>query len=195
MLLFYNCHTVRSFLTLTRHWLDIKGIKCSSWYSIYHSQANPAYISILDTWATMAYIPTLKILKVNSHLGKQHESNWVHGNSNLSHHIALHSEILIWVRSWRCGGCLVIWFCYHLIAIPGNKTAAPSWHDPYVPVNTVLCMICHRKFLICHNVIWATPRFQWAIVLLVMAQCWFPCSKTLTKATACPFSISAEIRL
>ena len=38
---------------------------------------------------------------------------------------------LIWVRSRRWG-CLVTWFCYHLIAKPGNKTAAPSWPDPYV---------------------------------------------------------------
>ena len=36
----------------------------------------------------------------------------------------------IWVRSWRyC--CFVNWFCYHLIAKPGNKTAEPSWPDPY----------------------------------------------------------------
>ena len=28
------------------------------------------------------------------------------------------------VRSWRWG-CLVSWFCYQLIAKPGNKTAAP----------------------------------------------------------------------
>ena len=37
----------------------------------------------------------------------------------------------IWVRSRRCG-CLVTWFCYRLIAKPGNKTAAPSWPDPYI---------------------------------------------------------------
>ena len=35
----------------------------------------------------------------------------------------------IWVRSRRCSS-LVTWFCYHLIAKPGNKTAAPSWPDP-----------------------------------------------------------------
>ena len=29
----------------------------------------------------------------------------------------------IWVRSQNYG-CLVTWFCYHLIAKPGNKTAA-----------------------------------------------------------------------
>ena len=37
----------------------------------------------------------------------------------------------IWVRSLRCG-CLVTWFCYHSIAKPGNKKAAPSWPDPYI---------------------------------------------------------------
>ena len=41
-----------------------------------------------------------------------------------------HGLLMIWVRSRRCG-CLVTWFCYHLIAKPGNKTAAPSWLDPY----------------------------------------------------------------
>ena len=35
-----------------------------------------------------------------------------------------------WVRSWRCGS-LVTWFCYQLVAKPGNKRAAPSWPDPY----------------------------------------------------------------
>ena len=34
-----------------------------------------------------------------------------------------------WVRSRNCG-CLVTWFCYQLIAKPGNKTAAVSWPDP-----------------------------------------------------------------
>ena len=27
--------------------------------------------------------------------------------------------------------CLVTWFCYQLIAKPGNKTATVSWPDPY----------------------------------------------------------------
>ena len=34
-------------------------------------------------------------------------------------------------QTWRCG-CLVTWFCCQLIAKPGNKTAAPSWPDPYL---------------------------------------------------------------
>ena len=36
----------------------------------------------------------------------------------------------IWVRSHNCG-CLVTWFCYQLIAKPGNKTATVVWPDPY----------------------------------------------------------------
>ena len=38
--------------------------------------------------------------------------------------------LFIWVRSRNCG-CLVTWFCYQLIAKPGNKTAAVLWPDPY----------------------------------------------------------------
>ena len=41
--------------------------------------------------------------------------------------------VRIWVRSRNCG-CLVTWFCYQLIAIPGNKTATVSWPDPYTRV-------------------------------------------------------------
>ena len=39
----------------------------------------------------------------------------------------------IWVRSRNCG-CLFTWFCYQLIAKPGNKTATVSWPDPYTLV-------------------------------------------------------------
>ena len=38
-------------------------------------------------------------------------------------------HIYKWVRSRNCG-CLVTWFCYQLIAKPGNKTATVSWPDP-----------------------------------------------------------------
>ena len=38
---------------------------------------------------------------------------------------------VIGVRSQRCG-CLVTWFCYQLIAKPGNKTATPLWPDPSI---------------------------------------------------------------
>ena len=38
---------------------------------------------------------------------------------------------VIWIKSRTCG-CLVTWFCYQLIAKPGNKTATVSWPYPYV---------------------------------------------------------------
>ena len=59
--------------------------------------------------------------------GKQHKvvCNGVH--SDLTKII----NICIWVRSRNCG-CLVTWFCYQLIAKPGNKTATFSWPDPYI---------------------------------------------------------------
>ena len=41
------------------------------------------------------------------------------------------TQFCIWVRSWNCS-CLVTWFCYQLIAKPGNKTAAVQWPDPYL---------------------------------------------------------------
>ena len=37
----------------------------------------------------------------------------------------------IQIRSWRCD-CLFTWFCYQMIAKPGNKVAAPLWPGPYI---------------------------------------------------------------
>ena len=39
--------------------------------------------------------------------------------------------ICIWVKSRNCD-CLVTWFCYQLIAKPGNKRAAVPWFDPFI---------------------------------------------------------------
>ena len=39
----------------------------------------------------------------------------------------------IWLRSWRYNR-LVTWFCYQLIAKPGNKTATPPWPDPLLSI-------------------------------------------------------------
>ena len=58
--------------------------------------------------------------------------------------------ICIWVRSRNCG-CLVTWFCYQLIAKPGNKTAAVLWPDPYIEYR--------RKF--------CSSPLAWLVVLLV----------------------------
>ena len=62
---------------------------------------------------------------------------WLMYSSNLCHNRStdictakIATAKHIWVRSRNCG-CLVTWFCYQLIAKPGNKTAAVSWPDPY----------------------------------------------------------------
>ena len=60
----------------------------------------------------------------------------------------------IWVRSRNCG-CLVTWFCYQLIAKPGNRTAAVSWPDPYVvwclltPCYIIQCAVGSYRMLPC----------------------------------------------
>ena len=70
----------------------------------------------------------------NSHLQKSGHSvqastcqSKCYGNSNTMFDVTFVENR--WVRSQRCG-CLVTWFCYQMIAKPGNKTAAPSWPDP-----------------------------------------------------------------
>ena len=45
-----------------------------------------------------------------------------------------HQAASNWVRSRNCG-CLVTWFCYQLIAKPGNKTATVPWPDPITLTN------------------------------------------------------------
>ena len=52
--------------------------------------------------------------------------------------------LVIWVRSRNCG-CLVTWFCYQLIAKPGNKTATVPWPDPYA-LPHYLVEICGSLF-------------------------------------------------
>ena len=47
------------------------------------------------------------------------------------------SKGLITAYGSRNFGCLVTWFCYQLIAKPGNKTATVLWPDPY----NISCMV------------------------------------------------------
>ena len=60
---------------------------------------------------------------------------------------------IMWVRSWNCG-CLVTWFCYQLIAKPGNKTAAVSWPDPCI----IEKLQCDSLWLV-DNTTWCTAGF------------------------------------
>ena len=43
----------------------------------------------------------------------------------------LSTKLDILVGLQKCS-CLVTWFCYQMIAKPGNKTAALSWPNPYM---------------------------------------------------------------
>ena len=73
---------------------------------------------------------SLNLLKVKSQIVGGHAGKEAGESGNSSY--LLWDEILffrniwmcIWVRSWRLV-CLVFWFCYHLIAKPGNKTDTP----------------------------------------------------------------------
>ena len=53
------------------------------------------------------------------------------GNQWLPHKMFPCHDNIVCIRSRRCG-CLVTWFCYQLIAKPGNKTASPSRPDPSI---------------------------------------------------------------
>ena len=66
----------------------------------------------------------------------------------LDHHRVQNTEnkFTIWVRSWRCR-CFVTWFCYHLIAKPGNKTTTLSWPNPCVHEH-ILSIISWKLFLV-----------------------------------------------
>ena len=107
----------------------------------------------------------------------------------------------IWVRSRNCG-CLVTWFCYQLIAKPGNKTATVSWPDPYNTDNgwsyywNICNYTCILNVLVLQNTFWNRPKcqghicpsfscikiivfwlkFHWNLfptVLLIICQHWF----------------------
>ena len=68
-------------------------------------------------------------LCLNKWLSKQSRLRCLHAHYDVA--------VMIWVRSRNCG-CLVTWFCYQLIAKPGNKTAAVPWPDPYDTFTDIL---------------------------------------------------------
>ena len=97
----------------------------------------------------------------------------------LSYHFHTCS-ILIWVRTRNCG-CLVTWFCYRLIAKPGNKTAAVSWPDPYIFAILYWCKICRNICIlnkplsepILFMLIWTLMWIYWWDSVRKMSLHWF----------------------
>ena len=68
------------------------------------------------------------------------------------------STMSIWVRSRNCS-CLVTWFCYRLIAKPGNKTATVSWPDPYI--DDIGCSLVVIMCQSAESVLWAGVECLW----------------------------------
>ena len=102
----------------------------------------------------------------------------IHGIYCMLHeHVIQH---IIWVRSWNCG-CLVTWFCYQLIAKPGNKTAAVSCPDPFTVRSSIIlnitisqsawvCRMCF--YLWCWTHLWCSHlsctslwTYPWVVVI------------------------------
>ena len=78
------------------------------------------YVKILKTQTTVILFVIMALVVLNQNF--MSKLNHYHG-----------CVICTWVRSRNCG-CLVTWFCYQLIAKPGNKTAAVPWPDPHILV-------------------------------------------------------------
>ena len=67
--------------------------------------------------------------------------------------------MFIWVRSQNCG-CLVTWFCYQLIAKPGNKTATVLWPDPFADLE------------FCHPCLYLYVSWHLMVLSHQQSQCW-----------------------
>ena len=76
--------------------------------------------------------------------------------------VAPSNKYMIWVRSQNCG-CLVTWFCYQLIAKPGNKTATVSWSDPYIGdmICGITCLLFSDSFMFVAQ--WMRPSPSWSL--------------------------------
>ena len=67
-----------------------------------------------------------------------------------------------WVKSWSCGS-LVTWFCYQLLAKPGNTTAAPSWPEPFYKMFTQSALYQHIEIYLSLPAYNKTWHHQWSL--------------------------------
>ena len=67
---------------------------------------------VLQRWLHSCSHKITKTFKFKVHNHLLSHNNWLLGSGH------------------KGGPCLVTWFCYHLIAKPGNKTGALPWPDP-----------------------------------------------------------------
>ena len=108
----------------------------------------------------------LTVLVVNLHIFSsaffRHSRYWIifHRSDGILQNGLWSSEI------WRCA-CLVTWFCYQMIAKPGNKTGPPSWPDPYIAKAIVLLFsVCGHCLDSQMATLIGACRIQWAVPLL-----------------------------
>ena len=81
--------------------------------------------------------------------------------------VTMQGSICIWVRSRNCG-CLVTWFCFQMIAKPGNKTATVPWPDPYAPSQwetTLHCNVVSHRLGAYTKTISAMYLSQWPLLI------------------------------
>ena len=96
-------------------------------------------------------------------------------------YLILYLSVIIWFRSHSCGH-LSTWFCYQLIAKPGNKTAAATWPGPYNAMNFSY-NVCFEGLLVCLLICVKSPpscascitspnlkNYQWACCCIIMPQ-------------------------
>ena len=113
-------------------WFEIRGMRTYNFFDWISNTGEQSVISVhalihLWWWSDFAIVFVIFLLFTTGNFLK---------TSSLS-------SICIWVGS-RNWDCLVTWFCYQLIAKPGNKTAPVSLPDPYVFffVITLFVILC-----------------------------------------------------
>ena len=111
-----------------RSWVPSNSWRCSSLCSVSsktqvrcHRSSSMTSVHVRDTYSSQNFCSGKWAVFVMERIVKNAvRIYWYHQC------VSTHSR---WIRSWRCS-CLVTWFCYQLIAKPGNKTAASPWPDP-----------------------------------------------------------------
>ena len=110
------------------HAVGVQWVRACRSAICFHPWGVPARCPAAIPWALAGSLPALQ------HDGLPHSAHSLCRDHPLCHRSlqwptrAIHSKDprkCIWVRSQRCDS-LVTWFCYQLIAKPGNKTATSS---------------------------------------------------------------------
>ena len=100
-----------------------RGAREVAWFTMFSQGSHPSYGSLRDAVKSMCMYFTKDMDEMKMEL--------FDNDTCPLEHISHLAYVNIWVRSRNCG-CLVTWFCYQLIAKPGNKRATVSWPNQYI---------------------------------------------------------------